>query len=281
MSTVTAAVQPAAGSVSEQEIQQFWRDGAVCLRGVFDDGWLDRLRPAADRVVAGRGTAGRMEFTAEGKGGRFVSDLFLWREEPDIRAFILQSPAAAVAGQLLRSNKINFLFDHLLVKEPGTSSPTKWHQDLPHWPILGNQVLTIWVALDPVTMQTGAVEYVKGSHRWNERYRPVLPDTPEGRLLANADLPECPPIHKEREKYEILGWELQPGDCVAFHSLTIHGAGGNQSATVRRRGRATGWTGDDITFLSGDFVLKLPEDPGLKAGDPLDSELFPVVWRRS
>lgn len=266
--------------ITDAEINTFWTDGAVCLRGVFDAGWVGRLQPAADRVVEGRGTSGRMEFTAGGRGGRFVSDLFIWRQDPDFRAFILESPAAAVAGALLKSNKINVLFDHLLVKEPGTTNPTKWHHDLTHWPIAGDQVLTIWVALDPVTLQTGAVQYVKGSHRWGHRYRPVLPDSPDSRSIVNAGLPECPSIHKDPDRYEVLTWELQPGDCVAFHALTIHGAGGNQSATVRRRGLATRWTGDDITYLPGNFVLKLPEDPGLKAGDALDSNLFPVVWRR-
>jgi ectoine hydroxylase-related dioxygenase (phytanoyl-CoA dioxygenase family) len=283
-------LQPAGGAgmtyaVGGQDIARFWEDGAICLRRVFDADWIARLQPAADRIVAGGGTAGRTEFTAREytathQTGRFVSELFLWRQDPVFRSFVLESPAAEVAGRLLRSDKVNFLFDHLLVKEPGTSNPTKWHHDLPHWPIEGDQVLTLWIALDPVRLETGAVQYVKGSHRWGTRYRPVLPNAPDAAAIANAGLPECPAIHKEPGKYEILTWDLEPGDCIAFHALTIHGAGGNKSATQRRRGLATRWTGDDIRFVPGNFVLKLNEDPGLKPGDPLDSDLFPVVWRR-
>jgi ectoine hydroxylase-related dioxygenase (phytanoyl-CoA dioxygenase family) len=260
-------------------LHAFEADGAVCLRRVLDAQWISRLQGAADRIINGTGTEGRLEFTASGRSGRYVSDLFLWRHDPVFRALAFESPLAAVAGQLLRSGKINFLFDHLLCKEPGTADPTKWHQDLPYWPIAGNQVLSIWIALDPVSLETGGVEYVRGSHRWPERYRPVMPSAPEFQSLANMDLPECPSFHRLRDRYEIISWTLEAGDCIAFHALTIHGSGGNSSSTLRRRGLATRWTGDDVTYRTERHALVLPVSPQLAAGAPLDSELFPVVWR--
>ena len=43
---------------------------------------------------------------------------------------------------------------------------------------------------------------------------------PEGSL---ADLPD---IEADRSRWRILGWELEPGDAVFFHMLTLHASGG-------------------------------------------------------
>lgn len=255
-------------------------DGAICLRGQFDDGWVSRLQAAADEIIAER-RRNTQEFTREGKPGRYVSNLFMWREHPVFREFVFGSPAAAIAGEILGAGKINHLFDHLLVKEPGTRDPTVWHHDRPFWPVEGTQICSIWLALDPVTRETGGVEYVAGSHRWPQRYRPVQPHTPELARKRNMDLPDCPAIHKERDRHRMLSWDLEPGDCLVFDSLTVHGSGGNASPETRRRGFATRWCGDDVTYIDAEFVLDLPEAPGLATGAPLDSDLFPVVWRRA
>ena len=64
--------------------------------------------------------------------------------------FALESPAAEIAGRIMQSDKINFFYDQLLVKEPGTHAPTPWHQDQPYWAVSGWQVASLWLPLDPV-----------------------------------------------------------------------------------------------------------------------------------
>lgn len=265
--------------IGEAERAAFARDGVICLRGQLDAGWIDRLRQASDEILAdGRHT---MEFTAAGRAGRFAMSLFMWRRHPVFRAFALTSPAAAIAGEIMGASKINLFADHLLVKEPGTAEPTRWHHDLPFWPLAGSQVCSVWLALDPVTRQTGGVEYVAGSHTWPVRYRPVPPYSPAIARKRNMELPECPTFDGERDRGRLLAWDMEPGDCLVFNALVIHGAAGNASDAVRRRGLATRWCGDDVTFLDGDFMVEPPEPSGLATGDPLDSDLFPVVWRRA
>lgn len=264
--------------VTPAEKAAFELDGVVCLRGCFGEGWVARLRAAADEVLSGPGF--KIEYTAPGARGRFVLSPFMWRVHPVFREFVLRSPAAAIAGEITGSKKINLFADQLLVKEPGTPDPTLWHHDLPFWPLAGWPVISIWMALDPVTRETGGVEYVAGSHAWSVRYRPVPPVTPELARRRNMDLPPCPDFDALRGHYRILSWDMEPGDCLVFNALVIHGAPGNSSTTTRRRGFVTRWCGDGVTFLEGDFMQDLPEPPGIRTGDPLDSELFPVVWRR-
>jgi len=72
-----------------------------------------------------------------------------------------------LAGRVMDATRVNFFYDQLLVKEPGTSARTPWHQDQPYWAVSGRQVSSVWLTLDPVPEEV-SVEYVCGSHRWPE-----------------------------------------------------------------------------------------------------------------
>ena len=51
--------------------------------------------------------------------------------------------------------------DQVFAKAPGEGSRTGWHNDLPYWPLKGWQVLTVWVSLDPITRENGALEFIR------------------------------------------------------------------------------------------------------------------------
>ena len=37
----------------------------------------------------------------------------------------------------LGAKSLNFFYDQLFAKEPGTPQPTRWHSDQPYWPVRG------------------------------------------------------------------------------------------------------------------------------------------------
>ena len=90
-----------------------------------------------------------------------------------------------------------------------------------------------------------------------------------------------PNIDSNLEDYELLSWELAPGDCIAFNFLTVHGAPGNISKTSRRRAFAARFTGDDVTFArrKGEMSPPFPQVK-LEEGRPIDCPTFPVLLRR-
>lgn len=49
-------------------------------------------------------------------------------------------------------------------------------------------------------------------------------------------------------KFELLTWDMDPGDCLVHHSLAVHGAPGISSQSGRRRAYATRWFGEDVRF---------------------------------
>lgn len=259
-------------SVSVDSVNDYDRDGIVCLRGVFDAEWIAFMGEAVDQAMATPGSHGE-EYARS--GGRFFGDLELWRRHDAFRRFVFESQAAEIAGSVMKASRVNFFYDQLLVKEPGTAERTPWHQDQPYWAVAGRQVCSLWVPFDPVAEET-CVEYVAGSHAWPE-YSPY--HFADGTLYAGTGLPTLPDIDAERARHHILRFALQPGDCLVFQAMIVHGAPGNLSST-RRRALATRWTGDDARYCVRPGEVGFPiSDPGLAHGDIMDCDMFPVVWR--
>jgi len=260
--------------ITDDEIETYQRDGIVCLRGFFDMDWVEHLRTMADEDMADPSPMRKnVDEDAAEKG--FFFDTFISHHKAGFDEAVRHSPAAEMAGTLMRSSKVNLLFDQLLIKDPGATTRTVWHHDATYWPVAGDQISTIWLALDPVTHATGAVEYIKGSHLWGERYLAISFNPKE---TYTEDLPEVPDIEANRDDHDIVWFDLQPGDCTIHHALTVHGAPGNDSNTVRRRAYVTRWTGDDVTYNPRPNLMRILRDPEIAAGGPLDCTLFPVVW---
>lgn len=267
--------------IRDEEIAAYDRDGVVCLDGLFDTGWVERLRAAVERAMAEPAPMA-LEFNDDGAPGRFFGDMFMWTRDTDFRAAALDSPAPAIAAALMGAGRLNLFYDQLFVKEPGTAKRTPWHQDAPYWAVRGWQVCSVWIALDPVDQASGAVEYVLGSHRWDRRFRPA-PFRSGGendRRFQQSDLEAVPDIEADRGAYAIRSWTMQPGDCLVFQSMIMHGAPGNTTGDRRRRGLALRYAGDDAVYDPRPGTFQMIREPGIAAGAPLDCELFPQVWPR-
>jgi ectoine hydroxylase-related dioxygenase (phytanoyl-CoA dioxygenase family) len=264
--------------ITESDIQSYQEDGVVCLRGMLDRDWIERMSQAVDRAMQNPGRRAR-EATRPGNPGRFHSNVFMWRWDADFRALALESPAAEIAARLMGVKKTRFFYDQLFVKEPETREITHWHHDLPYWPVRGQKIASIWLPLTPVSRDTSGVEYIAGSHRWNKFYRAVTPD--EDPYFTNHELEVCPDFSEQRgaSNLRFLCWDLMPGDVVAHHPLTVHGAGGNQSRTQRRVAISIRFMGDDVVWDLRPATLPLPGEPKYPPGTPVaDDRLFPIAW---
>jgi ectoine hydroxylase-related dioxygenase (phytanoyl-CoA dioxygenase family) len=267
--------------ITEDEIAAYERDGVVCLRQMFDGEWVTRMRDAAVRYM--ESGAGRVRTVKkEGEEAEFYSNVFMCASDPDFRAFRDESPAAEIGATLMRVDKVRFWYDQLFIKQPGTSAVTQWHHDLPFWPFMGEHLISIWVAFTPTTKESSGLEYIAGSHKWGKFYRPITPD--EDPAFANPDLEECPNFSKRADdpSLRFLSWDLEPGDCLCHHPLTVHGAGGNMTADQLRIGLSIRFLGEDVKWDPRPFTVRLPKPPAVPAGAyPADDEMFPVIWKRA
>ncbi len=117
------------------------------------------------------------------------------------------------------------------------------------------------------------VEYVCGSHKWEE----FSPYHFSDGSLQDTDLALLPDIEANRERYDLKKFAMGPGDCLVFNAMIFHGAPGN-NGRYRRRAPATRGAGDALAIIHGRVKwLFRQKIPGWLMG-LLESERFPLVW---
>src|SRR5215469_4736411 len=118
--------------LTQEEINTFQRDGVICVRQVMPARWIDLVAVAIDRTRAQPSETGKM-LSKPDPG--YLNDIFLWLHDDGYQRFVLESPAARLAQQAMRSQTVTFFYDQVFAKEPGSNVPTPWHHDLTFWPI--------------------------------------------------------------------------------------------------------------------------------------------------
>jgi ectoine hydroxylase-related dioxygenase (phytanoyl-CoA dioxygenase family) len=147
--------------VSGDEVARYRRDGAVCVRGVFDGDQIAVVRRVVDAMLADPGPYGQ---TASRPGEpAFFEDFCNWQRHPDLLDVIDRAGLPELCGRLMGSDEVRLYHDHVLVKEPGARQATPWHQDQPFYNVSGRQNISAWIPVDPVT-RTTTLEFVAGSH---------------------------------------------------------------------------------------------------------------------
>lgn len=260
--------------VTRHEIETYQRDGVVLIKGLLAD-HVETLRAGVARNMAEPGPYAA-ENLHKGEAGRFFDDYCNWTRIPEFREVIEQSPAAEVAADLMGSDRVQLFHDHVLVKEPGTSKPTPWHQDGPYYFVEGQQTVSFWSPLDPVT--EASLRCVAGSHLWD---KPVLPTRWLNEDTFYPDDSAYMPVpDPDAQGLPISEWPMEPGDAVAFNFMTLHGARGNDTQR-RRRAFSLRMVGDDARYVERPGRTS-PPFPGhdMVAGQKLREDWFPQVWPR-
>lgn len=260
--------------ITQDHIDTFQRDGVVLIKGLFSD-HVDTIRAGIERNMVEPGPYAA-ENLKEGEGGRFFDDYCNWTRISEFEEVIHNSPAAEVAADLMKSKQVQMFHDHVLVKEPGTSKPTPWHQDSPYYFVDGVQNVSFWSPMDSVT--DASLRCVAGSHAWE---KPVLPTRwlSETNFYPNED-DYMPVPDPDALGMDVREWAMEPGDAVAFNFGTLHGARGNTSDR-RRRAFSLRLVGDDARYVERPGPTS-PPFPGheMTPDQVLREDWFPVIYKR-
>lgn len=269
--------------VTDEEREGYGRDGAYLLKGIVPLEWVDYVREAVMRLMD-RPDPSSLDYAA-GDGPRFFTQAWAWLLDDAFKALAFHGPPRDIAAQVLTGAKhLNLVMDQVFAKEPGTAKATPWHQDYAYGNMKGaDHMLRIWMALDEVTADSGAVHYLKGSHRWGVVYHPVTfldPNSPRG----DSPYEPIPDFDADYDKHDWLVGVCEPGDAILHHSLTVHGGRGNASARFRRA-VTVNYAGDQVTYeprsvnkSRGKNLASHVKFPDLTPGGPIDSDLHPRVW---
>jgi ectoine hydroxylase-related dioxygenase (phytanoyl-CoA dioxygenase family) len=268
--------------LSDEQKAAYSRDGIIHIKGAVDAGWIERMLHAVNRVTTDPDTG--LDRDSGGLARR------LYVDDPEFRAFAFETDLACLAAQALQSEDARLYFDQIFVKRPEVDSAFPWHQDHPFWPIRGTQVCSTWVALTSASVESSALEFVRGSHRWGATYRPYLGDG-KGREYMNklwdnfGDLAmsftdQIEDFENHPDRYEILGYQVEPGDALLFDYQILHRSRANTSQ-ARRVAVSWRWLGDDAYWapIAGADPIVSQADTFLSAGERItDDDAFPLVY---
>ena len=262
--------------LSDQDVADFQRDGAVCIRQLLNADEVALLREGIDSNLAAPSPRAKVASRPDDPG-RFFEDFCNWQTIPQFERLVRETPLAPAAQRLMQSPTVRLYHDHVLVKEPGTRQRTPWHQDQPYYNIDGMQNISMWIPVDPVP-RPATLEFVAGSHLGPWLMPRTFMDN-QAKWFPEGSLQDLPDIEADRSAHHILGWDIAPGDVVCFHMLALHGAGGFEGPG-RRRVFSVRFLGDDTRHAPRPWTTS-PDFPGLAdtlpAGAPMDHPLFPLL----
>jgi ectoine hydroxylase-related dioxygenase (phytanoyl-CoA dioxygenase family) len=257
-------------------IQTFQRDGAIVLRGVLSTMQLMQLENGIEDNLLDLSPLA-IQASEPDDPGRFVEDFCTWQNNAQYESILKDSALPFIARELMQSNTVRLYHDHLLVKEPGTRSPTPWHQDQPYYNVSGRQNVSFWIPVDPVPLES-TLRLVAGSHEgtW---YMPRSFRQHQAKWFPEGTLQELPGIEDQPEKFRQLSWALEPGDCIAFHMLTLHASSGTPPGN-RRRVFSARYLGDDARHAIRPWRTSPPFEglaDRLADGAEMNDALFPQL----
>jgi ectoine hydroxylase-related dioxygenase (phytanoyl-CoA dioxygenase family) len=132
---------------------------------------------------------------------------------------------------------------HFIAKEPFVGRPTPWHEDSSYWKgrfDRFDQIVTIWLAIDPADAENGCMKVIPGTHRHGfSEYVPV--DAAE-HTFAEAIKPGS------FDEADAVYFELSTNECSLHDARLIHGADANVSPR-RRTGYTMRYVSQTMKFL--------------------------------
>ena len=126
--------------------------------------------------------------------------------------------------------------------------------------------------------RAATLEFVAGSHKGPWLMPRTFMDN-QAKWFPEGSLQDLPDVEADRGAFPIVGWEIEPGDVVCFHMLTLHASGGVEGPN-RRRVFSVRFMGDDTRHAPRPWKTS-PEFPGLvdqlPAGAEMNHPLFPLL----
>ena len=218
--------------LTDEQIAFFHRSGFLALPAITTGEEVERMKVIFDHLFASR--AGREEGNEFDLGGtddeskRPVLPQILSpaKYAPELKEGLFRVNALSIARQLL-GDEASFGFEHAILKPAGYGAQTPWHQDEAYWSgEIDQKALSIWIPLQPATLDNGCLHFIPGSHEWD-----VIPHH-----TINHD-PRIHGLEVDLEKVDLssaVACPIPAGGCTIHPNRTLHYAGANRSEIPRR-----------------------------------------------
>jgi ectoine hydroxylase-related dioxygenase (phytanoyl-CoA dioxygenase family) len=208
-------------TLSQQQAHDFARDGFLIARTAFSADEMAAAAHAIEALSNRRPEAGRQMVYFEDSliepGARVLSRIERFVEfEPALARLVFDARIVWPLTDLLGDRPVLFK-DKINFKMPGGGGFTP-HQDIqPGWDQYASYFISVLVAVDPNTIENGALEFAAGHHRRGligRRWEPL-----EGQELVGL---------------EFVAYPMDPGDVAFFDCFTPHRSKPNLTGRPRR-----------------------------------------------
>ena len=90
--------------LSQSEINQFNKDGAVLIKGKFEKQWIEKLRNGINEDINSPSPR-FVRHTKDKDAPGYFEDFWIWDLYKDFKDFVFNSPTAQIASELLDAKK--------------------------------------------------------------------------------------------------------------------------------------------------------------------------------
>ena len=261
--------------LTQQQVSSYRENGFLVVDHFLEAEELENWRNWVDNAVEQRqhrrlpyedADAGNEETLAY-TNKVFTQCLNLWMDHAGVRGIILDERIGQMAAELEGVRGIRVWHDQALIKEPW-AEPTAWHQDNPKWSFSSDHSISIWVALDDVTLQNGCMFFLPGTHK--HRLDKDIP--------TDAGVGEFFKQYPEFSEIEPVAVTMLAGSCSFHNGLMVHGAHANMSPR-RRRAMTCAFMPIGEKFNGQKNILPDHYFKSLKPGDELNNDSQnPIVY---
>lgn len=251
--------------LSPEVVQRYQEVGYIFLPGVIEPKWLKLIEKGFERNMA---RPSPWSGSLQKRGGSFFTDHSNFSVNPEFQEVIYDSPLVDYLTELMGTDRSWLYYDQIFYKD-GAAVRTGWHQDMSYYLMQdGAQVIGAWLVLDPLPKQF-TLEVVPGTHK-GPLFNAIDQKKPDV-ILFDVGGPPVPNVEANRDAYEIISFDHQPGDVLIFHPQILHGGAG-MTPGMRRRTMTLNIFGPEMRYQprpDGHGPTFPGLDKILKPGDPL------------
>jgi ectoine hydroxylase-related dioxygenase (phytanoyl-CoA dioxygenase family) len=259
-------------AISSEQWLAYRRDGHIVLQGVASVEELEYFRPFIIEIVEEVERSQDRERRLKDTRLLFTQVTNVWLKNDALREFIFAERFARIAADLMGVDGVRLYHDQAHIKEPGAKA-SPWHKDHYYWPLATHHTIKMWLALNDIALNMGAMRYATGSHRGGR--------FPEVHISHDSQALFDQIIHDRAIPTPI--YHLNAGDAI-FHSGEVLNSAGENTSEARREVIAIIYYADGTRVLAPDHEHRRldMEDflPGLRPGELAASDLNPLLYHR-
>ena len=214
-------------TLTRAQIAHFNENGFISPLDVFSEAEIAEHRAYFDRLMEEATAAGMNSYSINGWHTRRAG----------VHDLITEDRILDYLQDLLGENLICW-GTHYFCKLPGEEKQVSWHQDASYWPLSPSKTVTVWLAIDDVTVENGAMAVIPKSHLHGQIA--FERSTAEEKNVLNQT------VHDPTQYGDApVAFEMKAGQLSLHSDLLLHGSKPNTS-TRRRCGLTMRFVPPDV-----------------------------------